>query len=705
MAYQKFKRSEQDVKVTIRGEKCRAPPFDVVKAAVSSFLRKKGLKDTDTVNKADIKREDHLLFHQLSTHGYVILLNQDHPKPTNNPSVALEAMGFKTKVKMSLEDAVECIRGFIPETLAEKAYRGELQEPVYVAKRLRESGRRGIQAYGVATDVRRSGYSSDFFKQIIDRLYPGLATRYKGTSLYDALRMKSPLSSDEIGRKCREWFFAGEDLMEDGLRQLDPGVAAAIEYRPSPGELHLRKGKGKRGNPRKRGTGKFPQKVCEYAQIPDLTPTEIISTTSAQKTISLIFERELLFLLHIAQRYDPTLKVMGREFRDYLTPPLTRVVAPDSRPELRIENGSSKLEADGRVVAGGLETLVEVKGFRYTSERLIRDMREKYASAQRWEDGTTIKRKIALLNCSNGDLSRSREILEGDNWKVMDGEQFTAFYERALRLLMDKEPDFWRTAAVPLTSVDVLLHMHELVSKRSHLLGRRSQGFAREWLAHLLKENANALATGTRVSPRREYDSVYVEPFSRHREVYGDNVNISHRDCLFFDLETAGFRNQGFPIFVLGMAYKRGRNMVTDLYLVRDPTEEKEALLRFKERAQKHRKLVSFNGGAFDEGFLRERFIANLIPYDLQLESIDLYPAFREFARRHHFPRATLQTYEGTQLGFRRHDDVPGSKIPQIYRDFVYGRDDTLIPKVIHHNQMDLITMTLMYEQFYGKKR
>lgn len=697
---------DEMIEVTFRGKKrLHAPPLETVRREILAYLGGEPGEEK-VVDQTELRRQRPSLYYWVGVHG--LLLSQDAgvQKPTRDAGLALEKMGFSTRRWLPETQLMEMMRVVITGSMARDTYQGNLTAPVAIKKLFWDHSPRARQAYSACFNSKRSGHKPGTFKRLVDSLYPDLTREFDGESLYSALRMEFRRSPEEVTAQCREWFYAGEDLSVEGITHLHPHgkrVAYRISGRATPGTLHF--GRRRTHQKGERGKGLYVHKLCTYLNVEGLTPTELVPTQGAQKMISLIAERELFFLLQIALRHDPTLRKMGTEFREYFPGPLQEIHPPHEREALRVKNGERAIEADGRIIAGGLEILVEVKGHRHLVRKDILKMCTKYDTATAWEDGTPIDRKVALLNCSNGDLSQSKEILQEDNWKVMDAKQFTTFYQRALCLLMENEPDFWRTAAIPLTSVEVLLQMHELVSQHSHLLGRRSQSFAREWLANLLKENANSLATGRRVAPREVYTSVYVEPFSKQRDTYGDRIDISVEDCLFFDLETAGFRNQGAPIFVLGMAYKQGRGMVTDLYLVRDPTEEKEALLRFEKEARKHKKLISFNGAAFDEGFLRERFIANLLPYTVQAGSVDLYPAFRDFAQRHHFPRATLQTYEGTQLGFRRHDDVPGSKIPQIYRDFVYGRDDTLVPAVLRHNQMDLITMVLMYEQFYGKRK
>ena len=144
--------------------------------------------------------------------------------------------------------------------------------------------------------------------------------------------------------------------------------------------------------------------------------------------------------------------------------------------------------------------------------------------------------------------------------------------------------------------------------------------------------------------------------------------------------------------------------MVTDVTLIRDPSEEKEALQAFAKKLKEYKTIVTFNGTSFDLPYLHERFLAHCLPVrSFPQQHIDLYPIYKSHVRDGHgFPQAKLQTYERTELDFRRKGDIHGEKIPSVYWNMVFGKDSSQVPTVIHHNQLDLVTMTIMYQQLCG---
>ena len=56
-------------------------------------------------------------------------------------------------------------------------------------------------------------------------------------------------------------------------------------------------------------------------------------------------------------------------------------------------------------------------------------------------------------------------------------------------------------------------------------------------------------------------------------------------------------------------------------------------------------------------------------------------------------PNCRLQTLERCLFGRYRTEDIPSNEIPQAYHDFVRTGDAHLLPNVLYHNRMDMLTM------------
>ncbi len=598
------------------------------------------------------------------------------------------------KELISTSQILKTIAAVITREVAEQIYSGS--KPFTNLKTFfTDHSQLAERAYWACYNRARPDYQAGRLKAEIDSLYPDLREEY-GISLTEAIRKPLPSSSD-IQQLLRAWFYAGEDLSRDGLCRLGNDgyrVRHQLRVHPLPGET------GSKKRP-------YAEKVCAYLGLgPELKPGHIVNQGQEPiKNVSLIAERELLFMLSILQAYDHDLRTQEDDFRKLFPQGIDQVLL-DER-DRHLAKGSLAKIADGRVISGGLEILLEIKTHKVITGRLITEIIGKYRKAQQWNDGAPVDSKIIVLNSNYNGLPDHKKRLEEAGWQVVTGEQFSRAYHLALGLLSEKEADFFSTAAVPIDA-NLLRTVHELTYQKSHLLLRQGYKASRLWISQMLHENTKALHSGKRVYNRTKYSSTTITPFSQFASLYGDRIrHLAMEDCLVVDLETAGFRNSGQPIVVLGMAYCDGSEMVTDLTLVRTPFEEKSAL----EKCMGHmseKRLITFNGKTFDCGYLRERGLTHLIREKLPLDHIDMMEIYRRHAKRQGYPQHRLQTYERMEFGFRRSElpvpEIPASRIPESYWRFILGKDENDIPRILYHNQLDLITTAIMYDQLVLRK-
>ena len=184
-------------------------------------------------------------------------------------------------------------------------------------------------------------------------------------------------------------------------------------------------------------------------------------------------------------------------------------------------------------------------------------------------------------------------------------------------------------------------------------------------------------------------------------DFYGDKLNLHLDDkTLILDLETAGLNKHVDPIVLIGMAYSLNGQLVTHALFSRNPTEEKKILEDFKDISKKFKNLVTFNGKTFDKPYLLTRLRVNRINYDFKIHHVDEYPKFGKQARLEDYPRYGLKIFERNEIGKLRDGDLPGSKVPTIYENFIYGITDGDAYDIIRHNQYDLITLAIMHNKF-----
>jgi len=159
---------------------------------------------------------------------------------------------------------------------------------------------------------------------------------------------------------------------------------------------------------------------------------------------------------------------------------------------------------------------------------------------------------------------------------------------------------------------------------------------------------------------------------------------------LFFDLETTGFSSS--PLFLVGVARRKGDGVEVRQYLARDYSEEAAAISLFLAEAGSAERLVSFNGKSYDAPFLRARAAATGVPCAFDLPHLDLLHACRR-AYKDELPNCRLTTLETFILGKPRHADIPSAEVPEAYHRFVRTGDAREIARILRHNHDDLVSL------------
>ena len=170
---------------------------------------------------------------------------------------------------------------------------------------------------------------------------------------------------------------------------------------------------------------------------------------------------------------------------------------------------------------------------------------------------------------------------------------------------------------------------------------------------------------------------------------------LSPENLLFCDIETTGL-SSAEPLFLIGtMRFLEGEARL-QLYLARHPNEEKAILEAFNAQLRA-KTLVTFNGKSFDWPFIEGRANRNLVRLAKPAGHYDLiYSARRRY--RGELPNCKLQTLEAGICKRGRRGDIPSSRIPDQYHDFL---DQSHLPNigapllapVIFHCALDVLTM------------
>lgn len=163
----------------------------------------------------------------------------------------------------------------------------------------------------------------------------------------------------------------------------------------------------------------------------------------------------------------------------------------------------------------------------------------------------------------------------------------------------------------------------------------------------------------------------------------------------FLDTETTGLAGgAGTLAFLIGVGVWDGDGLTLHLIFMRSPDEETAALHYMEEVLAGATGLVTFNGRGFDVPILESRLILNRMPpVCLDLPHLDLLTVARQLWRDH-LPSRALGELEKHILDVdRTGEDIPGSEIPYIYRQYLRTGDTSQIARVFYHNEIDVLSL------------
>ncbi|MFW5986200.1 MAG: ribonuclease H-like domain-containing protein [Halanaerobiales bacterium] len=195
--------------------------------------------------------------------------------------------------------------------------------------------------------------------------------------------------------------------------------------------------------------------------------------------------------------------------------------------------------------------------------------------------------------------------------------------------------------------------------------------------------------------PLNKIFELKTEDISLITNAQNDFNSLSPHDLLFFDTETTGLMGgTGTIPFLIGLGYFEGESFIVKQLFMRDFDEEMPVLSTLATEITKYQILISFNGKSFDLPLLKTRMIMNRlselnIPYHL-----DLLSAARSLWS--HLDSCSLNNLEKRVLNINRNDDLPGSKVPQMYFKYLDQKKPEYIEPIFEHNTIDIVSMVTM---------
>jgi uncharacterized protein YprB with RNaseH-like and TPR domain len=199
-------------------------------------------------------------------------------------------------------------------------------------------------------------------------------------------------------------------------------------------------------------------------------------------------------------------------------------------------------------------------------------------------------------------------------------------------------------------------------------------------------------------SPRKEQAEMTENPLIGS-PVGAEPIEVPKENVCFFDIETTGLTPNTY-VFLCGMMFIEENDFIFEQAFARDYEEESGMLQYVQKKFEEFGAVVTFNGKSFDIPFVKTRMVVNRIEFDERFHHVDLL----YFARRAYggvLENCKLQTIETHLRSQMRTGDIPGSQIPAAYHDFVRTGEAGSMARVLYHNQMDLLTMAILYNQLW----
>lgn len=182
----------------------------------------------------------------------------------------------------------------------------------------------------------------------------------------------------------------------------------------------------------------------------------------------------------------------------------------------------------------------------------------------------------------------------------------------------------------------------------------------------------------------------------------------------FFDIETTGLSPSSSFLILGGILGWNGDAFVLKQFFAEDEFDEAEVLKAYFQELSKYNVLVSYNGINFDQQFINKRFERKLIPSYLGLYDaassinqhsffhLDLFNIVRSCTNFHKFlPNLKQKTVEDF-LGLKnyRTDEISGKESIGLYYDYLSGKDENILNKILLHNFDDCIQLAKLTKMF-----
>jgi uncharacterized protein YprB with RNaseH-like and TPR domain len=558
----------------------------------------------------------------------------------------------------------------------------------------------------------------------LNNAYPELEVEFPHSPAYYVTGQAKPA---EIRSLLEKWVYAGNSFAPEAMAAVVPHgrrIMRAIRRQLRTGQMQFDFEDDNKNKPDESdsATVKFMGFAASYLERKGFSFSDVIYDKGSKEHAARTNELQFGIIALTAKQFDPT----GGHFSDLYTHiprPIEAVyVCWPHQHVVQVQNGPRNMYADVRIHSGGKQTLVELKTGR-ARKVVINGIIERFGNKKRWFDGGRIDNKLAVIDSADDThVERDEALLSNAGIEMMTGSEYSNLWREAIEILasdVDADGNNWFTRSGIITpSPQQMVDTQRWLQESPHLAYIRGQAYHNEWFRRVYQRFVHILRTGQEFNPAPMHPPIRQVRFSDFADFYGEERTKRYRTgSLYIDIETTGFVGEGNIVTHIGAGHVQNRHMVVDTFFTAHPADERETLLKFKRFAHRFDQVVTFNGRTFDLPFLSERFRTHrirppqILEYargnkerDPDAHEVDvLHDYFARNAMIEQNPDAKLQSYERTITGQRRKGDVPGSAVPEVYGNYLQGKADPRLVRIVDHLHKDVFTLMCAHNDMRDK--
>ena len=176
-------------------------------------------------------------------------------------------------------------------------------------------------------------------------------------------------------------------------------------------------------------------------------------------------------------------------------------------------------------------------------------------------------------------------------------------------------------------------------------------------------------------------------------KILSENLSIDN-DTFIFDIETTGLNPRFCKIILIGILYNCQDKTIIKQFFAENENDEKELLTKFVDEIRDLKKHITFNGLAFDIGFINYRLKKHNIDFSLNKEdNFDIFKFVKSFKIPLGLESCSLTNVE-KYFGIHREDIINGEKSIKLYEDFIENQNKNIMDTILLHNYEDVYNLS-----------